>query len=67
MGDPSFLYPNTFTNDRLIIISASFQKVTLYYSSSNFKTEVLGPGWAWDDYDSIAIQQSEQDFPCMET
>lgn len=49
MGDPSFLYPNTFTNDRAYSFLRNAES-ELYYSSSNFKTEVLGSGWAWDDY-----------------
>jgi D-alanyl-D-alanine carboxypeptidase/D-alanyl-D-alanine-endopeptidase (penicillin-binding protein 4) len=49
MGDPSFLYENTFDNGRLYnFFEASPNK--LYFSPSNFKTEQLGPGWAWDDY-----------------
>jgi serine-type D-Ala-D-Ala carboxypeptidase/endopeptidase (penicillin-binding protein 4) len=49
MGDPSFLYPNTFNNDRVYSFLHNTES-ELYYSSSNFKTEVLGTGWAWDDY-----------------
>lgn len=49
MGDPSFLYPNTFNNDRVYSFLSNSES-DLYFSSSNFKTEVLGAGWAWDDY-----------------
>lgn len=51
MGDPSFLYKNTFDNGRVY----NFLSTTpgrLFFSSTNFQTERLGPGWAWDDYSS---------------
>ena len=48
-GDASFLYTNAFDNQRLFdFLSASSAK--LFFSTSNFQTESLGPGWAWDDY-----------------
>lgn len=49
MGDASFLYQNTFDNGRTLNF---LQQVSgkLYFSASNFQTETLGPGWAWDDY-----------------
>ena len=48
-GDASFLYANVFDNRRLF----DFLNNTpgkLFLSTSNFQTETLGPGWAWDDY-----------------
>jgi serine-type D-Ala-D-Ala carboxypeptidase/endopeptidase (penicillin-binding protein 4) len=48
-GDPSFLYKNTFTNDRVYSFLAS-AKQNLYFSSANFNTTAFGRGWAWDDY-----------------
>jgi serine-type D-Ala-D-Ala carboxypeptidase/endopeptidase (penicillin-binding protein 4) len=49
MGDASFLYTNTFDSRKLFdFLSAAPQK--LFLSTSNFQTETLGPGWAWDDY-----------------
>jgi serine-type D-Ala-D-Ala carboxypeptidase/endopeptidase (penicillin-binding protein 4) len=49
MADPSFLYTRTFDNGRVYnFLEQSPQK--LFYSSTNFKTSSLGPGWAWDDY-----------------
>ncbi len=48
-GDASFLYGNTFENRRLFnFLSGAPEK--LFFSSSNFQTETMGPGWAWDDY-----------------
>jgi len=76
MGDASFLYENTFDNSRTL----SFLQQTpgkLFFSSTNFFTESLGPGWAWDDYpysysaerspfpiygNLITIQKSPQNF-----
>ncbi len=49
MGDPSFLNPDVFTNDRAF----SFLKNNprkLYLSQSHFQTTALGAGWSWDDY-----------------
>ncbi len=48
-GDPTFLYKNTFTNDRIYSFLA-FANQNLYFSSSNFNTPTFGAGWAWDDY-----------------
>jgi D-alanyl-D-alanine carboxypeptidase/D-alanyl-D-alanine-endopeptidase (penicillin-binding protein 4) len=49
-GDASFLYANTFDSRRLFdFLSASGEK-KLFLSTSNFQTETMGPGWAWDDY-----------------
>jgi len=48
-GDPSLLYKNVYTNNRIF----QFLKDTphqLYFTSSNFNTTHFGPGWAWDDY-----------------
>lgn len=51
MGDPSFLYKHVFDNGRTYnFLSAAPGR--LFFSSSNFQTERLGPGWAWDDYSS---------------
>lgn len=48
-GDASFLYTNTFDSRKLFnFLSATPAK--LFFSTSNFQTETLGPGWAWDDY-----------------
>lgn len=48
-GDASFLYANTFDNRRLFdFLSSTPGKI--FFSASNFQTEAMGPGWAWDDY-----------------
>lgn len=48
-GDPSFLYKNTFTNNRVYSLLTSARE-NLYFSSNNFNTTAFGRGWAWDDY-----------------
>ena len=49
MGDPSFLYKNSFQNNRVLsFLGRSTQ--SLFFSESNFQTDRLGLGWAWDDY-----------------
>ncbi|MFN3840031.1 MAG: D-alanyl-D-alanine carboxypeptidase/D-alanyl-D-alanine-endopeptidase [Cyclobacteriaceae bacterium] len=48
-GDPSFLYPYTFSNS----VTYNFLKSTdrdIYLSEPVFNTMPLGPGWAWSDY-----------------
>ncbi|MBS1505116.1 MAG: D-alanyl-D-alanine carboxypeptidase [Bacteroidetes bacterium] len=49
MGDPSFLYSNTFNNGRVYTFLRNYSS-RLFFSSSNFQAERLGAGWAWDDY-----------------
>jgi serine-type D-Ala-D-Ala carboxypeptidase/endopeptidase (penicillin-binding protein 4) len=49
MGDPSFLYTKTFNNDRTLNFLQGAPG-NLFFSATNFQTETLGPGWAWDDY-----------------
>lgn len=58
LGDPSFLYRNSFHNDRTYnFLSQSKRK--LFFSSSNFSEEHFGPGWAWDDYnDDYSVERS---------
>jgi serine-type D-Ala-D-Ala carboxypeptidase/endopeptidase (penicillin-binding protein 4) len=51
-GDPSFLYKYTFNSDRVYQFLKS-SDASLYFSSSNFFSDHFGPGWAWDDYNSI--------------
>lgn len=48
-GDPSFLYPQVYNDNRVYDFLKNAPQ-NLYFSSSNFQTEHLGPGWAWDDY-----------------
>ncbi|HLZ17802.1 MAG TPA: D-alanyl-D-alanine carboxypeptidase [Cyclobacteriaceae bacterium] len=49
LGDPSFLYKPVFDNGRVYKFLKG-QPARLFFSGQNFKTESLGPGWAWDDY-----------------
>lgn len=51
MGDPSFLYKEVHQSDKAFQFLQSFPG-KLYFSGTNFYTEPLGPGWAWNDYDS---------------
>lgn len=76
LGDPSFLYANTFDNGRVYdFLSSRTEK--LFFSPSNFNTDLMGPGWAWDDYpyyysaerspfpmygNLVRIQKSSQSF-----
>lgn len=49
MGDPSFLYSNVYQNQKTInFLKGRPEK--LFFASTNFRTEALGTGWAWDDY-----------------
>lgn len=57
-GDPSFLYNEVYTNDRVHDFLKKAEK-PLYFSSANFHTSSFGPGWAWDDYnDYYAAEKS---------
>jgi D-alanyl-D-alanine carboxypeptidase/D-alanyl-D-alanine-endopeptidase (penicillin-binding protein 4) len=49
MGDPSFLYSDVYDNGRVFRFLKN-QPTRLFLSSSNFQTDRLGAGWAWDDY-----------------
>lgn len=47
-GDPSFLHSEFGNREVYKFLKRSDKK--LYYSDSNFNTELLGPGWSWADY-----------------
>lgn len=47
-GDPSFLHPDFGTDKVYNFLNNSPHK--LYYSDAHFEDELLGPGWAWSDY-----------------
>lgn len=47
-GDPTLLHPD-YTQNPVIDFLKS-QNKTVVISNSNWKTEALGYGWAWDDY-----------------
>ncbi len=58
LGDPSFLYRNSYHNDRIYNFLTQSKK-KLFFSSSNFNEEHFGPGWAWDDYnDDYSVERS---------
>jgi len=48
-GDPSFLYPNVFQNQKTFDFLQN-RPGKLIFSESNFFETAYGPGWAWDDY-----------------
>lgn len=48
-GDPSFLYHHSANSPRVFNL-LSQTRSRLFFSTSSFQTEHLGPGWAWDDY-----------------
>lgn len=47
-GDPTFLHPD-FDND-VVFDFLKNRPEKLYYSDSHFDDDLLGPGWAWGDY-----------------
>jgi len=58
MGDPSFLYKNVFDNGKVFKFLKEYPG-KLFFSSANFKTNNLGTGWAWDDYnDDYSAERS---------
>jgi serine-type D-Ala-D-Ala carboxypeptidase/endopeptidase (penicillin-binding protein 4) len=61
LGDPSFLYPNTFQSDTVFNFLKSYPG-TLCFSPANFFTDRFGPGWAWDDY-LYAYSPERSSFP----
>lgn len=48
-GDPSFLYKDVFYDSGIYDFLKNAEG-NLYFSSANFYSPPLGPGWAWDDY-----------------
>ncbi|MBN8576504.1 MAG: D-alanyl-D-alanine carboxypeptidase [Cytophagales bacterium] len=61
MGDPSFLYKNVYSNTGAYQFLQSLPG-KIYFSGTNFYTESLGPGWAWDD-SPYAYQAERSAFP----
>lgn len=61
LGDPSFLYSNVNANDRVFEFLKR-QPYKLFFSSSNFKADRFGPGWAWDDY-NYSFSPERSPFP----
>lgn len=48
-GDPTFLHPDLPTSKTFDFLKNTTAK-TIVFSEANFKNELLGSGWAWDDY-----------------
>ncbi|MEJ7643172.1 MAG: D-alanyl-D-alanine carboxypeptidase [Chryseolinea sp.] len=48
-ADPSLLYDEVYSTDRVTSFLGSTQK-SLYFASGNYQTSHFGNGWAWDDY-----------------
>lgn len=66
-GDPSFLHPDLNKKDSTKAKSPAYawlknQKDTLVYVERPFSDKRLGPGWAWDDYNS-AYSVERSSFP----
>ncbi|MEQ8525877.1 D-alanyl-D-alanine carboxypeptidase [Gracilimonas sp.] len=47
-GDPTFLHPDF--NDSTAFNFLKESLYDLYYSDNHYEDELLGPGWAWGDY-----------------
>ncbi|MFN8334934.1 MAG: D-alanyl-D-alanine carboxypeptidase/D-alanyl-D-alanine-endopeptidase [Cyclobacteriaceae bacterium] len=47
-GDPSLLYENIYDPGKTFSFLSTTNK-KLFMADGNFYTDVLGPGWAWDD------------------
>jgi D-alanyl-D-alanine carboxypeptidase/D-alanyl-D-alanine-endopeptidase (penicillin-binding protein 4) len=60
-GDPSFLYPEVFQNERTLNFLKN-RPGKLFFSSSNFVEKIYGPGWSWDDYQDY-YQAERSPFP----
>lgn len=59
-GDPSFLHPD-FGNNKVYEFLKNRDE-GLYFSDANFDDELLGPGWAWSDYQHY-YQTEKVPFP----
>ncbi len=60
-GNPVFLHPD-FQQDTTVVSFLKSRKEKLFFSGHNFKDEVYGPGWSWDDYNST-YQPEKSPFP----
>ncbi len=47
-GDPTFLHPDFDSSRAFTFLKNS--SYDLYYSDNQYQDELLGPGWAWGDY-----------------
>lgn len=59
-GDPSFLHSDLKGLNGYNLLKNSGKK--LYYSTGNYKNELYGSGWAWDDYNDY-YQAEINDLP----
>jgi serine-type D-Ala-D-Ala carboxypeptidase/endopeptidase (penicillin-binding protein 4) len=60
-ADPTFLHPDLPKSKTYDFIKNSTAK-TIIFSNANFKNEVYGSGWAWDDYNDY-YQVELSSFP----
>jgi len=60
-GDPSFLYPNVFQNQKVLNFLQN-RPEKLIFSDGNFFENAYGPGWAWDDSREY-FQAERSSFP----
>lgn len=59
-GDPSFLNPDL--PESRVVEFLNNNDLKLFYAPAAYKEKHLGPGWAWDDYDSY-YSSEKIDFP----
>jgi len=59
-GDPSFLHSDLKAVNGYNLLKNSGKK--LYYAAGNYKNEMYGSGWAWDDYNDY-YQAEINDLP----
>lgn len=60
-GDPSLLYNEVYQTNRALNFLRS-RPEKLFLSTSNFREEIYGPGWSWDDYQNY-YQPERSAFP----
>jgi len=59
-GDPSFLHSDLKATNGYNLLKNSGKK--LYYAAGNYKNEMYGSGWLWDDYNDY-YQAEINDLP----
>jgi D-alanyl-D-alanine carboxypeptidase/D-alanyl-D-alanine-endopeptidase (penicillin-binding protein 4) len=62
-GDPGFLYENTEKRSNVYDFLKNWPG-NLFFSSANFQSIYLGPGWSWDDY-TETYQVERTPFPVL--
>ena len=58
-GNPTFLHPY-FNDSTALKIASNYKKVNLILN--NYEDDKLGPGWAWEDYDTY-FSPERSSFP----